>query len=340
MKKTHDRTPASRAFSGLRNLGIAMVVAGAGLAPGAFAADFTFRLSHQLQTSDATHIAMVSFSDAVKKRTEGRVEIQVFPADLLGRQKEVGEMIVQGANVMHFTDYLFIAEWVPDAGILQAPFLLDNVEDWYKLTASDWMKDLEARLRQKNIFVLSNNNYFGSRSIIGPTPVRKPADIAGKTLREAAAPLYIKTAESWGARPTVIGFAEVYTALSQGVVDFVECPPQTMEASKFTELRKVVSMTNHMITWAPVIVNDAAFHAMPEDLQKIVIEEAHNAGELVTKLKRDADVQMVETLKKAGVEVVEDIDREAFRQASLKVYGAFPEWTPGLGETVRAILAK
>jgi tripartite ATP-independent transporter DctP family solute receptor len=327
-----------------RAKGVSGLLAAAGLlvwaAVAASAAEFEFRLGHPLQPTDATQTAMVSFADAVKKRTDGRVEIEVFPADQLGNQKEVGEMLVQGANVMQFTDYLFLAEWVPDAGILQAPFLLNNLDDWYKLADSPWMVDLEKRLQQKGIFVLSHNNYFGSRSIIGPKPIQSPSDISGQTIREAAAPMYVKMAESWGARPVVMAFAEVYTGLSQGVVDFVECPPQTMVSSKFTELRKVVSLTNHMVNWNPVIVNDAAFHAMPEDLQKIVQEEAVNAGNLVTKLKRDSDTAIIEKLKGMGITVVQDIDRAAFRSASAKAYEAFPEWTPGLADTVRGVLDK
>lgn len=320
----------------LRRLGAAL--AGLFFATSVSAADFEFRLGHPLQPTDATQTAMLSFADAVKERTGGRVVIEVYPADQLGRQKEVGEMLVQGGNIMQFTDYLFLAEWVPDAGILQAPFLIKQLDDWYTLAKSDWMADLEKRLQEKGIFVLSNNNYFGSRSIIGPKPIRSPADIAGENLREAAAPMYVEMAKAWGARPVVMGFAEVYTALSQGVVDFVECPPQTMVSSKFTELRKVVSLTNHMVNWNPVIVNDAAFHAMPEDLQQIVIEEAVNAGDLVTKLKRESDQEIVGKLREMGIEVVEDIDQDAFVEASAVAYDAFPDWTPGLRDTVRAAL--
>ena len=61
------------------------------------------------------------------------------------------------ANVIQFTDYLFLAQWEPDSAILQAPFLLNKMEDWYKLAKSDWMKAYETRLQKYNIRVLSNN---------------------------------------------------------------------------------------------------------------------------------------------------------------------------------------
>jgi TRAP-type C4-dicarboxylate transport system substrate-binding protein len=200
------------------------------------------------------------------------------------------------------------------------------------------MKGFEARLLNHNIRVLSNNNYFGSRAIIGPKPIRSPDDIKGETLREAAAQMYVEMAKSWGARPVVVAFSEVYTGLSQGVVDYVECPPQTMVSSKFTELRNVVSLTNHMHGWSVVIVSESSFAKLPPDLQQILIEEAAKAGELITKLKRDSDADIVAKLKEMGITVVEDIDRDAFRKASLAAYQSFTTWTPGLIDTVRNIV--
>lgn len=317
--------------------GLAASLFAAGMT-GAKAAEFEFRLGHPLQPTDAVQTAMVAFADGVRERSGGRIEIEVFPGDQLGAQKEVGEMLVQGANVIQFTDYLFLAQWEPDSAILQAPFLLNKLEDWYKLNKSDWMKQYNERLLAHNIRVLSNNNYFGSRSIIGPKPIRTPEDIKGETLREAAAQMYVEMAKAWGARPVVMAFSEVYTGLSQGVVDFVECPPQTMASSKFTELRKVVSLTNHMYGWSVVIVSDQAFQQLPEDLQTIMVEEAGKAGDLLTKLKLDSDKEIVAKLKSQGLEVVEDIDRAAFQKASLPAYQSFTNWTPGLLETIRKIV--
>ena len=78
------------------------------------------RLSHPLATSDQSHVALSSFAESMKKRSNGKVDITIFPADQMGRQKDVGEMIRQGANVIQMTDALFLGEWVPDAAILDA----------------------------------------------------------------------------------------------------------------------------------------------------------------------------------------------------------------------------
>jgi TRAP-type transport system periplasmic protein len=312
----------------------------AGLAGRARAAEITLRLGHPLQPTDATQTAMLALADGVKERTGGKVEIQVFPSDQLAAQKELGEMLVQGADVIQFTDFLFLAQWVPDSGILQAPFLLNDWDDWYKILKSGWWADLEKRFAEKNIHMLSGNSYFGSRSIIGNKAIRKPADIAGENLREANAPMYVEMAKAWGARPVVIAFGEVYTALSQGVVDFVECPPQTMVSSKFTELRDTVSLTNHMAGWSAVIMAESTFKKLPEDVRTIIGEEAVKAGDTLTGLKRGSDADIVAKLKTMGITVVEDVDRKAFQAASLPAYRSFTNWTPGLIEEVRGIIDK
>ena len=315
--------------------GAALAVAG--ITGRARAAEITLRLGHPLAPSDAVQTSMISYADAVRKRTDGKVEIQVFPSDQLAAQKELGEMLVQGADVIQLTDFLFLAQWVPDAGILQAPFLLSNWDDWYKILKSPWWSDMEKRFAAKNIHMLCGNGYFGSRSLIGNKEIRTPADIAGLNLREANAPMYVEMAKAWGARPVVISFGEVYTALSQGVCDFVECPPQTMVASKFTELRKIVSLTNHMAGWDAVIMAESTYQKLPEDVRVILDEEAKASGDLLTKLKRGSDDEIITQMKGMGLTVVEDVDRKAFQAASLPAYQSFTDWTPGLTQTLRDI---
>jgi TRAP-type C4-dicarboxylate transport system substrate-binding protein len=59
----------------------------------AAAQEFKFRLGHPLTTADAAQTAMLSLADNLKKRSDGRIDVTVFPADQLGRQKDVGEMV-------------------------------------------------------------------------------------------------------------------------------------------------------------------------------------------------------------------------------------------------------
>jgi TRAP-type transport system periplasmic protein len=245
-------------------------------------------------------------------------------------------MLVQGADVIQFTDFLFMAQWVPDAAVLQAPFLLKDKNNWHTLIKSGWFKQFEAKLAAQNIHILAANGYFGSRSIIGNKEIRTPADLAGENMRAAAAQMYVEMEKSWGARPVVVNFSEVYTALSQGVVDFVEVPPQVMVSNKFTEQRKIVSLTNHMVGWSPLIIAESTFQKLPADVQTILTEEAVAAEKLMSDLKLASDEEIVATLKGLGMTIVDDVDIQAFQDASAAAYASFTDWTPGLVASVRA----
>ena len=305
----------------------------------AAAQDFRFRLGHPLTMADAVQTAMVSLADNLKKRSNGRIDVSVFPADQLGRQKDVGEMVRQGAAVIQLTDALFLGEYVPDAAVLQAPYLMEKAEDFRKILGTPWLKSLDDRLAAKGVRVISWNNYFGTRQILSKKPIHKPADLAGMNFRCAAAPMYVEMVKAMGARPVTTGFAEVYTGLSQGTLDMLEAPLPTMWASKFYEQAKYAVLTSHMIGWDPVVMSETVYRAMPADLQKIVLEEASNAADLMSKLKQQEEQEIIPRYQAAGITVIQDVDRDAFRRATARIYDTYSGFTPGIKATVQGLIA-
>lgn len=321
-------------------IGLTAAIALSGFATLASAQEIKIRLGHPLTTADAAHTAMVFFADNVKKRTNGRIEITVFPADQMGRQKDVGEMARQGANVIQLTDALFLGEYVPDAAIIQAPYLMDKPDDFRKVIGSEWLKDLDERLAAKGLRVLSWNNYFGTRQLMARKPIRTLADIKGLNFRVGNAPMYVDTASALGGRPITTGFAEVYTGLSQGSLDMLEAPLPTMWASKFYEVVKNVTLTGHMIAWDPVIISETFFKSLKPEDQKLLVEESSKAADEMTRLKLEEETRMVKMYEDAGVTVIKEIDREAFRKATEIVYDKQAGWTPGLRQKVRGLITK
>jgi TRAP-type transport system periplasmic protein len=321
-----------------------VMLLGAGIAPLlahrlAKAAQFEFRLGHPLTTADAAHVAMTSLAENLKKRSDDRIDVTVFPADQLGAQADVGEMVRQGAAVIQLTDALFLGKYVPDASVLQAPYLMDKPDQFKKLIGSAWLNDLNSRLAAKGFRVISWSNYFGTRQILSKKPVNTPGDLAGLNFRCAAAPMYVEMVKAMGARPITTAFAEVYTGLAQGTLDLLEAPLPTMWASKFYEQAKYASLTAHMIAWDPVVMSETVYQSLPPDLQKIVLEEAAAAADLMTKLKSQEERGIVPKFKAAGVTVIEDVDREAFRRATAPIYDNYPGFTPGIRATVEALLS-
>ena len=315
-------------------------VASAAVIRPASAQQIKLKIGHPLVPSDAAHISMVSLADNLKKNSNGRFDVEVFPADQMGRQKDVGEMVRQGANVLQLTDPLFLGDFVPDAAILQAPYFLDKWQDFNKLVGSDWLNDLSERLATRGLRPVAWNGYFGTRQMMSKKPIRKLEDLANLNFRCAVAPMYVETVKALGAKPVTTGFAEVYTGLAQGLLDMLEAPLPTMWASKFYEQAKFVTLTSHMIGFAPLIVSNTWYKALPPDMQKLLVTEAVNASNLLTKMKSEEEGESQKKYEAAGVTFIRDIDTGPLKKATAVVYEKYAGWTPGLRDKVQAILSK
>ena len=154
--------------------GVAVAVAALLAATGASAQEIKIKFAHSLSTTEPAHRAAEYFAKNVAARTNGKVQITVFPAEQLGLGKDVNEMIRQGANVMNITDPGYLSDFVPDVGVLNGPYLLKTPKDYEKVLASNWFKGIEGKLEATGFKLIMSNGYFGQRHVIADKAVRKP----------------------------------------------------------------------------------------------------------------------------------------------------------------------
>ena len=307
---------------------------------GAEAQEYTIRLAHSLSAAEPAHLAAEFFAENLRERSEGRIDIEVFPGEQLGSGKDVNEMIRQGANVMNITDPGYLSDYVPDIGVLNGPYLLADYRDFEKILASDWLAEIDARMQEAGIRVVSYNNLFGARHMIADVPVRSPEDIQGMTVRVPPNQMWLATFEAMGARPTTVQWSEVYNALAQNVVAAAEAPLGSLHGSRLHEVKSTLSMTGHFTAWVNFIMSEQFYQSLPEDLQVMIMEEGHRAGEEMTRLTLEKQEEYLDMFREAGITVVDDVDVAAFQEVTASVYDAFPEWTPDLHKTIQAILAE
>jgi len=304
----------------------------------ASAQEIKIRFAHSLSPTEPAHLAAEYFAKNVAARTNGRVQITVFPAEQLGPGKDVNEMIRQGANVMNITDPGYLSDFVPDVGVLNGPYLIKTPQEYEKLLASDWFKGIDKKLEAAGFKLIMANGFFGQRHLISDKPVKKPEDMAGMTVRVPPNTMWIETFKSMGARPTTVQWAEVYNALQQHVVEGAEAPLGSLWGSKLQETRKVISLTGHFTAFVMWPINAAFFNKLPKDVQQVLMEEGQKAGAEMTRLTLASQDEYLAKFKAAGVTIVSDVDVPAFQKSTASVYKAFPKWTPGLRETVLANL--
>jgi tripartite ATP-independent transporter DctP family solute receptor len=303
------------------------------------AAEYEIRLGHVTSDKEPIQQAMEVFAEKVAERTDGRVEIAIFPNASLGTNPEVYEQLRAGAPIITVSDPGYLSDFVADFGVLGGPYLMKDPRDFSKIVASDLYADMKNRLRDESgIELLSLNWLFGSRHMLSDRPIKSPDDIAGMTFRTPPNTMWVETFNAMGARPTQLAWAEVYAGLSAGVVDGAEAPLPSIYGAKLHEVKKVISLTGHFKGFTGLIINTDYFASLPADIQQVLAEEAVNAGVFMTDLMLNSEEEWIKKLEAEGVEFNRDVDVPAFQVSTTDVYTKFPDWSDGLHEKVRGIL--
>jgi tripartite ATP-independent transporter DctP family solute receptor len=147
-------------------------------------------------------------------------------------------------------------------------------------------------------------------------PVNKPEDVKGMKVRTTGSPAHIEAFKLLGANPVPMPLAELYTALEMKTVDAQEHPLGVLWSAKLYEVQKYLSLTNHAYSALIVVMNKAKFDGLPPDQQKALVEAAREAGMYQRKLNNDNMAKIVADVKKAGMQVIEQVDGGPFLEAT------------------------
>lgn len=273
----------------------------------------------------------------VEEKSDGKLQLKLYPSSQLGSEKDVVEQAIMGNNVIIFTGYDFLMDYVPDAGILTAPYLTDDFEDLLYLTTTDWFKDLSADLSKEGIEIVNTNTIYGKRQLMTKDPVLTPEDLKGMKIRVPNNNMYIKSFEALGATPTPMPLGDLYTSLQQGLVDGAENPLPVLAGSKTQEVVKNLTLTEHTKIMSPWIAGTTFIDSIPDDLVKVLIETGNEAGEYGNEIAEEEAEKFLKEFEEQGVKVHE-VDLAPFKEKAKSVYTAFPDWTPGLYETIQDLI--
>ncbi len=316
--------------------GTALALLG-GVAGAAFADPVAIKVAYENNPGEPVDKVMHYWQDLIAKKSNGEITLELYPSSQLGSKKDVTEQAMMGLNVITITDVGFLADYDPDLGVLFGPYLSDDPAKLFKIYDGEWFKQKSESLREKGIRIVLPNYLYGVRQLIATKPVRTPADLAGMKIRVPNNVMQIKIFEAMGATPTPMPLGEVFTALSQGVIDGVENPLSVLYGQHFQEEAKYLSMIGYLTNTAMFVGGEAFFSTLPEEQMKIIDETAYEAGLYSQKIAAEEDAATIQKMKDAGVEVIE-VDKAPFREMTRKVYDQFPEWTPGLYEKIQAEL--
>ncbi|HLS16464.1 MAG TPA: C4-dicarboxylate TRAP transporter substrate-binding protein [Paenalcaligenes sp.] len=300
----------------------------------ASAAPVTIKVAYENHPGEPTDKVMNYWADLLEERSDGEIILELYPSSQLGSKGDVMDQAMMGMNVVTITDVGFLADYEPDLSALYGPFLAENSESLLEIYESPWFEEKNQALKDQGVHLVITNYNYGDRHIIAKSPIRTPEDLQGLKIRVPDNPIQIKAFEAMGATPTPMPLADVYPALTQGVIDGAENPLSVLYGQKLHEPAKYLSLINYLTTVAVWMGGEAFFSTLPEEQLQLIHETGYEAGLYSQELAKESEEEFKKLMQEEGVEIIEP-DREAFKEKAMQVYEQFPEWSPNLYETLQ-----
>ncbi|GHU25673.1 C4-dicarboxylate ABC transporter [Betaproteobacteria bacterium] len=300
-------------------------------------AEYSIKVAYENNPGEPVDKAVNEWARLFAQKTGGKGELKLYPSSQLGSKKDVMEQMKLGSAVITIADGGFFADYVPDFGVLFGPYLGKDYTDIFKLAKTPWFAEMSGKLQEKGFHILTSNWLYGVRHMVTKKPVHTPADLAGLKIRVPNNRIQIDAMKTMGATPTPMPLAEVYPALTTGVIDGAENPIPVLYGQKHHEPAKYLILSGHLDNVSQWVTGEVYFKKLPPDIQKALTESADEAGDFMTGIIEQAEKEIIEKMKKEGVTVIE-VDKNLFREAAKPTYTHFPEWTPGLYDKIQSYI--
>lgn len=271
------------------------------------------------QPSHIYNLAVEYFAKIVAEKSNGEIDVQLFPAGQLGSERDMVEGLQIGSLEMTLTSTGPLGNFVPQVKLFNLPFLFKDRQSGYKVLdgpIGTGIADLFLKVGIRSLGWYEN----GFRNITNSKrPIERPDAMDGLKIRVMEDDVFILTMKSLGASPLPMAFGELYTALEQKAVDAQENPLAVIHSSRFFEVQKYLSMTGHFYSPAMLLISEIAWRKLSVEQQQILLDAATKARDFERRISMEADQSLEAELKKAGM-VVSHPDKSPFVEAVSSVY--------------------
>lgn len=282
--------------------GLAMLL----MAPGAQAGpEFSLKYANVQPASHVTNLSAEWMAEELKRRTNGRVEMKVFPGGVLGRPNEMVDSLQVGDIDFAWISSANLATSIKEFNVFSLSYLFSNFAHYQNAFAKDsaLMQKLRA-IVDKSEYDIKLVGILGgvSRQLYNSVrPVNVPADLKGIKLRVQKSPVEVKIWAALGAVPQQLSWTEIYTGLQTGVIQGAESSVDAYVQNKFYEVAKQLSLTDHQFLVLPLLMSKKTYQKLPEDLRQTVLEVAWESGLQCVKLYRAGEEELLQKVKSMGV---------------------------------------
>ncbi len=270
-------------------------------------------------------MGMTRFGEVLEELSGGEMTLLQHPAAALGGEREMIEAVQIGTLDMVITSTGPLPNFVPETQVLDLPFLFRDYDHARGVLDGEIGQELLATIDDAGFKALAWTENGFRHITNSQRPVHTPDDLVGMKIRTMENPIHLRAFEAMGAAPTPMSFAELFTALQQGVVDAQENPIVVISVSNFAEVQSHLSLTGHLYSPAIIMMSDALWSGLSEEEQGWVMEAAAASVEVTRGRVTELEETGVDGLIEKGMQVVVDVDKGPFQEAVAPAYDAYTE---------------
>lgn len=262
------------------------------------------------------------FEGEVEKRSNGRIDVEVYPASQLGDDVKLVEQLRSGTLECAIPVPSPLVGLVPQLAIFDTPFLFKSTKLADELLDGELGQQLNKLFEEKGLVNLGWGEMGFRQTTNSKRDIKKPEDLQGLKIRTMENPVHIATWRALGTIPTPMPVSEVFTAIQQGAIDGQENPVAGFYGWKIYEVNKHISLTGHVYSPNTILVSKTIWDTYDEETKKIISEVGKETAVLSRKIAREQEGKLLKEMEDSGCTIINLSDEEKipFQKATAAVW--------------------
>ncbi|MEQ9443343.1 MAG: TRAP transporter substrate-binding protein [Cyclobacteriaceae bacterium] len=292
------------------------------------------RLAHELSVDHSVHQAMVYMAEQLEQKSNGQMQLKIYPSGQLGAERECLEMLQFGSLAMTKVSAAVMEGFSEKYKVLGLPYLFESKAHAFQVLDGDIGREI---LQSGEAFWLRGLGFYdsGYRSFYTKDrPINTPADLEGMKIRVMPSNTAINMVQAMGGSPTPIAWGELYTALQSGVVDAAENNAPSFYLSHHYEVCKYYSIDEHTQVPDVLLISQVVWNKLSEQERQWVQEAAEESVERQRVLWEKSEQEAMDAVKAAGV-TINYPDKSPFQEDVQSVYASFSD-----NETISSLIQR
>ena len=270
-----------------------------------------WKLGHNANTDHIWHKTAVEFSKLVEKKSGGKMTVKVFPNGQLGSETDMINSVRLGTLDMVLTGET-LQNWAPKAALMAVPYAFRDLDQMRRVLNGPIGNEIKSDIEAKAGLIPLYYHERAPRNLTTNRDIKNLNDIKGMIIRVPDVPVFVKTWEVLGAKPTPMALQEVFTSLQQNTIQAQENPYDLIDSLGFNEVQKYAYETEHVIQWIYATVGKKQFEKLTPELKKVVLESASESQKYAASMFDTFIAQAKQNLINKGM-TIRTVNKDEFK---------------------------